>query len=81
LCPAIRPAFPHLPGRDRHLLEAPVTRLHQLRNRVAHHEPLIHKDLAARLADITSVLDAVDPALRSWVQSGSHLPATLEQRP
>jgi len=58
-----------------------VTRLHQLRNRVAHHEPLIHEDLAAMLADITSVLDAVDPALRSWVQSGSHLLATLEQRP
>jgi hypothetical protein len=58
-----------------------VTRLHQLRNRVAHHEPLIHEDLAARLADLASVLDAVDPALRSWVQAGSHLPATLDQRP
>ncbi|HEY5852482.1 MAG TPA: hypothetical protein VIW24_00115 [Aldersonia sp.] len=81
LWPAIRPAFPHLPGRDRRLLEEPVTRLHRLRNRVAHHEPLIHEDLAARLSDLAGILDAVEPALRSWVQSDSRLPAILEQRP
>ena len=34
LWPALRPAFPYLPGPDRRLLEAPVARLHVGRNRV-----------------------------------------------
>ncbi|NMI01370.1 hypothetical protein [Pseudonocardia acidicola] len=58
-----------------------MTRLHRLRNRIAHHEPLIHEDLTARLADLTGVLTAVDPVLHAWVQDGSRLQTVLAQRP
>ncbi len=82
LWPAIRHGFPQLPGRDRARLERPVIRLHNLRNRIAHHEPLIRENLPARLADLEYVLDAIDPVLRGWVRDdGGRLAATVTGRP
>lgn len=82
LWPAIRHAFPHLPGRDRVQLERPVIRLHQVRNRIAHHEPLVREDIPARIADLEAVLDAIDPALRAWVRDdGGRLGAIVRRRP
>ncbi|MBW0106752.1 Abi family protein [Pseudonocardia sp. KRD291] len=66
LWPAIRHSFPHLHRGDRARLERPVIRLHLLRNRIAHHEPLLREDLGARRADLRDVLDAMDPRLTSW---------------
>jgi len=63
LWPALRPGFPYLPSADRRELEAPVTRLHQLRNRVAHHEPLIAEP--CRFATRTCCSSWV-PATRAW---------------
>ena len=63
-------------------LEEPVIRLHQVRNRIAHHEPLIHEDIPARVADLEAVLDAIDPALRAWVRDdGGRLGAIIGRRP
>jgi hypothetical protein len=82
LWPAIRHGFPQLPGRDRARLERPVIRLHQLRNRIAHHEPLIRENLPARLADLEYILDAIDPALRRWVRDdGGRLAIPVTGRP
>jgi len=82
LWPAIRHAFPHLPGRNRARLERPVIHLHQLRNRITHHEPLIRENLPARLADLEYVLDAIDPALRRWIRDdGGRLVAIVTDRP
>lgn len=44
-------------------------------------EPLIGEDLTGRLTDMLNALDAVDPALRAWVQADSRLPVALAQRP
>lgn len=81
LWPAIRPGFPYLGGADRLLLEEPITRLHKLRNRVAHHEPLIAEPLADRFADLLGVVGAVDPLLRVWIDESSTLLQTLARRP
>lgn len=82
LWPAIRHAFPHLPGRERAQLEQPVIRLHQVRNRIAHHEPLIREDVPAVIADLETVLVAIEPALREWVRDdGGHLDAVMARRP
>lgn len=81
LWPALAPAFPYLGGSDRRLLEQPVQRVHRLRNRVAHHEPLIAEDLAARHEDILTIVGAVHPALRTWVATDSRVPALLLLRP
>ncbi|WP_132975372.1 hypothetical protein [Pseudonocardia dioxanivorans] len=67
LWPAIRHGFPHLPSRRRENLEQPVTRLHRLRNRIGHHEPVLHEDLPGRIGDVTAVLDFVDTELTGWV--------------
>ena len=66
LWPAVRHSFPHLPRGGRNDLERAVIHLHLLRNRIAHHEPLIREDLQARLADLAFVLDAVSPVVRTW---------------
>lgn len=78
---AMRPAFPHLPSADRRLLEEPVARLHLLRNRLAHHEPLISEPLAARYVDLLTVVGFVDPGLRAWVDGGNSLTVALAGRP
>lgn len=77
LWPAVRPHFPHLAGADRRLLEAPVARLHSLRNRVAHHEPLLAEDLPGRYTDLLTVIGAVDPQLRDWVERNNRLTVTI----
>ena len=81
LWPALRPAFPHLPGSDRRLLEAPVARLHVLRNRVAHHESLLTEPLGDRYTDLLDVVGFVHPQLRSWLDTHNHLLSTLGLRP
>lgn len=77
LWPAVRRHFPHLAGSDRRLLEAPVARLHQLRNRVAHHEPLLAEDLPGRYTDLLTLVGAVDPRLRDWVERNNRLTVTI----
>jgi len=81
LWPALRPAFPNLSSADRRVLEEPVARLHQLRNRVAHHEPMIAEPLPARYVDMLLVVGAVDPGLRAWVAANNRLLEVLGRRP
>jgi len=81
LWPALRPAFAYLPSADRRGLEEPVARLHLLRNRVAHHEPLIAEPLPARYADALLVAGAVDPGLQAWVAANNQLLDVLDRRP
>lgn len=58
-----------------------MARLHVLRNRVAHHEPLIAEPLLERYGDLLSVVSFVDPSLRTWVDSVSEVPRQLGRRP
>lgn len=84
LWPAIRHAFPRLPrrGNTRPLLERPVNDLHLLRNRIAHHEPLIRDPLHKRLASLEYVLDQIDPQVRVWaLDDGGRLATLLGSRP
>lgn len=81
LWPALRPAFPFLGGSDRRLLEAPVAIVHRLRNRVAHHEPVIAEDLAAAHAAVLTIVGAADPALRTWVAGDSRVLTLVALRP
>lgn len=45
--PCLHRAF--TPGASRQEVDRLVTSLHQLRNRIAHHEPLLRTDMATRL--------------------------------
>lgn len=68
-------------GTDRRDVDNPVGRLHQLRNRVAHHEPLIGADLLARQDDILTVAGLMSPSLRDYLAAHSPVPAALTDRP
>jgi hypothetical protein len=84
LWPAIVHAFPHLPrrGNAQRTLESHVIDLHKLRNRIAHHEPLINFPLAARLHSLEFVLDCIDPHIRAWaLDDGGRLAALPQNRP
>lgn len=84
LWPAIVHAFPHLSrrGNAQRTLESQVIDLHKLRNRIAHHEPLINVPLTARLNSLESVLDCIDPHIRTWaLDDGGRLATLLQNRP
>lgn len=59
--PYLRHAF--IAGTSRKTIDLPMGRLHLLRNRVAHHEPLLAVDLEARYADVLVILSRVDPRI------------------
>jgi hypothetical protein len=79
--PTIRHGFPHLRPQQRAELAGPVERLHRLRNRVAHHEPIHLRDLVADHRDMMIVLKAICPHTHSWARRLSTLPDVLYRRP
>lgn len=58
-----------------------VERIHALRNRVAHHEPLILADIASYHRTAARLLRAVDPAIGSWYAGTSRVPRILRSCP
>jgi hypothetical protein len=79
--PALRHAFPELRPAARDRIYEPVDRLHRLRNRIAHHEPVHALDLAGREDDAAFVAGCVDPELASWVRDTSRLGGIRAMRP
>ena len=78
--PYLRHAFPAGTDRARDV-DGPVGRIHDLRNRVAHHEPLLNVNLARRHSDIIDLADLISPDLGSFVARTSTLPEVLARRP
>ncbi|GAA3460296.1 Abi family protein [Saccharothrix longispora] len=67
LWPDLLRGFAHIPGSDqRSALDGRVRRLHDLRNRLAHHEPVWNKPLEDRARDARDVLGYLDPVAASW---------------
>ena len=58
-----------------------VDQLHSLRNRVAHHEPLLQLPLAVRHRDLLAVAGLLSPRLRDHIADHSPVPAVLADRP
>lgn len=77
--PCLYQAFPR--GTDRREIDRPTGRLHQLRNRVAHHEPLLRTDVAARLEDITQLARMIDPELGQYLAVTTTVGHCLTRRP
>jgi hypothetical protein len=65
---AIRHAFPNLKPAQRHLAEAPVTRLLELRNRIAHLEPIHQRDLSRDHHAILSVIVFICDDTKIWAK-------------
>ncbi|NEB32798.1 hypothetical protein G3I62_27525 [Streptomyces sp. SID14446] len=66
---AVRHAFPHLQPQDLQTVEKPVVRLHTLRNRIAHLEPVFANNLKLHLRDMKIVTGYICPRTESWFTS------------
>lgn len=76
---AVRKAFGY--HQDPDVVYFWVSRVHRLRNRVAHHEPLIDLDVQAYHRTMVRLLRAIDPVLGDWFSGASPVPGVLRSRP
>lgn len=77
---------PHLhkafrPGTSRRAVDQPVKRLHTLRNRVAHHEPLLTTDLEQACQDVLTVAGLISEELCAHIRAHSTCTTLIGQRP
>jgi hypothetical protein len=89
--PYLHTAF--APGTSRRAVDRPVGRLHQLRNRIAHHEPLLRRNaatgmlslttqhLAERHSDLLTVAELISLELRDYVAATSTVRHQIDQHP
>jgi len=83
---ALAAAFPGHPAGDypqqvRADVDDRMRRLHFLRNRIAHHEPIHQYDLAADHADLLGLVGWICVDSHAWVASTSRTPAVIDSRP
>jgi hypothetical protein len=77
---ALSHGFPNL-QRPANQLVAAVHSVYQLRNRVAHLEPLLRTNLQAEYKNMRTVIDAVDPKTLVWFTSINRIAAVGRARP
>jgi hypothetical protein len=69
------------PRQRRRTVEVVMARLHELRNRIAHHEPIHNRDLPQLHTDALSAARWVCPDTAAWLAQLSNVPQLLQQRP
>jgi hypothetical protein len=69
------------PKTNRVDVDARVGRLHGLRNRVAHHEPLLSTDVLAGLDDLLWIAERFDPSIAQYISATSDVRALDGNRP
>jgi len=77
--PALRKAFPGHAG-SRKSLHKEVDSIRLFRNRLAHHEPVFARHLAADLATILHVAQHISPDLREYIDSHNTVHEALARR-
>lgn len=77
--PHLHKAFPG--GTSRPAVDRPIGRLHDLRNRVAHHEPLLRAKLDGRHQDVLDVAELLAPELATHIKTTSSVPRLISERP
>lgn len=78
--PGLRHAVPGFSG-TRNELHLRLDSLRLLRNRVAHHEPIFRRHLAADHASVVGLLGDISPEFAAWVTGFDEVPAVLARRP
>lgn len=78
--PGLHLAFPGYRG-TRAELHRKLENLRLLRNRIAHHEPIHGRHLAADHQAILTVAGWIAPQFAAWVESGSRVGAVLAAQP
>lgn len=80
LWPDLASAFPHAADRKRETIEEPIARLHDFRNRLAHHQRIWNRDPLERYRDLLAVAGYVDPSLPLWIDAACAVPRLLRSR-
>ena len=74
-----RPAlFRAFPGRPRRTVQRRLNRLRQLRNRIAHHEPIFDRDLWEDYRNLLEAVGWISADVRTWIEAHSILPDALQ---
>ena len=74
-----RPAlFKAFPGRQRRTVQQRLNRLRQLRNRIAHHEPVFDRNLTEDYALLLETVGWISADVRAWIEAHSTLPDALQ---
>ena len=78
--PHLHKAFPnkHLGRKDAYKR---LNDIRELRNRIAHHECILHFDLQLEYDNILDSVDWICPITRSWIETHSSFLAILRSRP
>lgn len=70
---ALYKAFAHRPrGTERKIVHNALDSIRRLRNRIAHHEKILHRDLRANHATILEIAGWCCPITRDWIESLSN---------
>lgn len=76
--PALRKAFPNRPKRvERKDIHKSINALRRLRNRVAHHEPILDRDLAHDYQQIARILGWSCRHTAEWIEAQSRFADVL----
>ncbi|MGD8166049.1 hypothetical protein ACEXOS_002405 [Herbiconiux sp. P16] len=78
---AIVKAFPNVPDLTGEDTYWKVSRLHHLRNRVAHMETLIGLDAASLTKDALTLVRAIDVHTHDWLSGMNRVPVVAKARP
>lgn len=76
---ALRHAFVRNARQQR--LEASVGKIVDLRNRIAHHEPIFAVDLQREYENLIRTAEIVEPGLGWWIDTTSRVDTVLRRRP
>lgn len=75
--PDLAAGFPHAESRSRVLIEDPVVRLHEFRNRIAHQQRIWTEPVADRYADCLYLGVTINPDVTNWIAETSPVPLLL----
>lgn len=79
--PALRQAFPTRRRLSRPQIADRLARLHVLRNRIAHHEPIHQRDLDQDWHDVQFISEAICVEIHAWIVQTNRVEALLSGRP
>ena len=78
--PCLRLAFPNRPrGTERKAIQVALDEIRRLRNRIAHHEPILDRDLHADCATILKILGWICADTAAWVDHHSRTARVLSE--
>jgi len=81
LWPDLASGSRYAPNRARRTLEDPIVRLHEFRNRLAHHQRIWSEPVEQRYEDCLLVAGFIDPIVRDWIAATSPVPTVLARCP